>query len=101
MTRLALVVACALALTGCHDFRDDLLIICDSPDKVKDKFPENAKSAAKLAIIGEYIWEEVKTKDGKALIIFLSTADRTKRGKVLRDLSQQYGIPACRFAEFQ
>lgn len=96
--RLALVAAAALALTGCHDFRDDLIIICDSPRKIQ--VPPDAKTAVKLQAIGEYCWEHVKTKDGTALVTFLASADRTKRSKTLRDLSMQYGVPTCYLADF-
>lgn len=96
--RFALVAAAALALTGCHDFRDDLIIICDSPKKIE--VPADAKTAVKLQAIGQYCWEHVKTKEGTALVNFLSEADRTKRSKVLRDLALQYGVPTCYLADF-
>jgi hypothetical protein len=98
MKRLALVAACAIVFTGCHDFRDDLLIICDSPHKIPH-VPADAKMAVRLQAMGEYMWENVKTKDGKALVMHLSNANRTARSKVLRDLSMQYGVPACYLAE--
>ncbi len=97
MKRLALVAAAAFTLTGCHDFRDDLMIICDSVDKIK--VPPDAKSAVKLAAAGEYMWENTKTKDGKALITYLSGLNRTERSKVLRNLSTQYGVASCHLAD--
>jgi hypothetical protein len=99
MNRLALVAAAAFALTGCHDFRDDLLIVCDAPDKIKGKVPDDAKTPVKLSAMGQYMWEHVKTKDGKALVEYLSEASRTERSRVLRELSSQYGVPSCHMAE--
>jgi hypothetical protein len=101
MKRLILVAFCASALTACHDFRDDLIIICDAPDKIKDRVAENAKAKDKLQAMGEYMWENVKTKDGQALVDFLATADRAQRSKVLRDQAMQYNVVSCHMADLQ
>jgi hypothetical protein len=100
MKRLTLVALCALGLTGCHDFKDDLLIICDAPDKIP-QVPADAKTPVKLQAMGEYMWANVKTKDGQALVDFLASASRQQRSKVLRDLAMQNGIPACHMADLQ
>lgn len=97
MKRLLLVAAAALSLTGCHDFRDDLIIICDSPDKVN--VPADAKTAVKLSAIGVYLDEKVKTKDGRALLEFLADANRSVRSKTLRNLAAQYEVVTCHLAD--
>ena len=101
MKRLLLVALCASSLTGCRDFRDDLIVICDAPDNIKDRVAADAKAKDKLQAMGEYMWENVKTKDGQALVDFLSKAGRTERSKVLRDQAAQFGVVSCHMADLQ
>ncbi|MBL8954804.1 MAG: hypothetical protein JNK82_28765 [Myxococcaceae bacterium] len=97
MRRRVLIVAAALTLTGCHNFRDDLIIICDAPDKID--VPADAKPAARLQAIGAYLDANVKTKEGRELMYAVGGANRSQRSKVLRGLATKYGIMTCHLAD--
>ena len=97
MRRPVLLAAAALMFVGCHNFRDDLIIICDSPDKVE--VPADAKTPAKLAAIGAYLEANVKTKEGRELMYALGSSNRTQRSKVLRSLATKHGIMTCHLAD--
>lgn len=97
MKRPCLIVAAALTLTGCHNFRDDLIIICDAPDKIS--VPADAKPAARLAALGAYLEANVKTKEGRELMYAVGSANRAQRSKVLRGLTVKYNIMTCHLAD--
>jgi len=97
MKRASLIAAAALALTGCHSFRDDLITICDAPDKIN--VPPDAKTGARLAAIGAYLEANVKTKEGRELMYAIGGANRAQRSKVLRGLAVKYNIMTCHLAD--
>jgi hypothetical protein len=97
MKRPALILAAALTLTGCRSFRDDLIVICDSPDKIN--LPADASPLARLTAIGQYLDANVRTKEGRDLMYSLASANRSKRSKILRELTVEYGVMTCHLAE--
>lgn len=97
MRRPTLLVAAALALAGCHSFRDDLITICDAPDKIS--VPADAKPGARLAALGAYLDANVKTKEGRELMYAVGSANRAQRSKVLRGLTVKYNIMTCHLAD--
>ena len=97
MKRLLLVLCLAAPLAGCHEFKDDVLLICDSPDHVK--FPENAKNPQKLQLIGVYLYDNVSTKEGKMFVDYLALVGRAERSKTLRKIAMKEGITICHLAD--
>lgn len=95
-TRLvALTAVCLLA--SCTSYRDDVGTICDAPDKIGDT--SKMKPAERMAKMGKYCEENVKSEKGKALLWEMASSGRGARNKILRTEAAKVGINPCHLAD--
>lgn len=98
MNRTLLVALTAVCLlTSCTSYRDDVGTICDAPDKIGDT--SKMKPGEKMALMGKYCEENVKSEQGKALLWELASAGRGARNKLLRKEAAKVGINPCHLAD--
>ncbi len=93
---LTLALACSLTL-GCTSYRDDVGTICDAPDKIGDT--SKMKPSEKMALMGKYCEENVKSEKGKELLYTLASSGRGARNKILRAEAAKVGINPCHLAD--
>ena len=97
MNRILLVAAAGLSLCACTSFKDDVVTICDAPDKIGDT--TNMKPSQRMELMGQYCSENVKSKEGKDFLWVLSSSGRGARNKMLRVQAARFGINPCHLAD--
>ena len=96
MNRAHLIALATLGLWGCTSFRDDVVTICDSPDRIGDA----AKSPGeRMQLMGRYAEEHVKSKEGKAFLLNFASLGRGARNKLLRAQASKLDINPCHLAD--
>lgn len=98
MNRTVLVALLSFCLLpACTNYRDDVGTICDAPDKIGDT--SKMKPGEKMALMGKWCEENVKTEKGKELLWSMASAGRGARNKILRGEAQKVGINPCHLAD--
>ena len=98
MNRTVLVALTAVCLlTSCTSYRDDVGTICDAPDKIGDT--SKMKPGERMAKMGQYCAENVKSQKGKELLWELSAAGRGGRSTIIRAAAKKVDINPCHFAD--
>lgn len=98
MNRTLLVALPALLLLGsCTSYRDDVGTICDAPDKIGDT--SKMKPGERMALMGKYCEENVKSDKGKELLWSLAASPRGARNKIIRTEAAKVGINPCHLAD--
>ena len=92
-----LVLAAVCLLTSCTSYRDDVGTICDAPDKIGDT--SKMKPSEKMALMGKYCEENVKSDKGKELLWSLAASPRGARNKIIRTEAAKVGINPCHLAD--
>lgn len=96
MSRNHLIVLAAVGLCGCTSFRDDVLTICDSPDRIGD----TAKTPGeRMQLMGAYAEQNVKSKEGKAFLATFANLGRGARNQLLRKQAAKMDINPCHLAD--
>lgn len=98
MNRPVLVlITAACFLTSCTSYRDDVATICDAPDKIGDTTGKSP--GEKMALMGKWCEDNVKSAKGKELLYSLAAAGRGKRNKILRTEAAKVNINPCHLAD--
>jgi hypothetical protein len=87
----------ACLLTSCTSYRDDVATICDAPDKIGDT--SKMRPGEKMALMGKYCEENVKSDKGKELLWSLAASPRGVRNKIIRTEAAKVGINPCHLAD--
>ena len=95
-TRLVALASLCL-LSGCTSYRDDVGTICDAPDKIGDT--SKMKPNERMAKMGKWCEENVKSDKGKELLWSLAAAGRGARNKILCTEAAKVGINPCHLAD--
>ena len=97
MNRTFLFALTLAALGGCTSYRDDVMTICDAPDKIGDS--SNMKPSEKMAKMGQWCVDNVSSKGGKELLELMTSMGRGSRNKLLRQEAGRLNINPCHLAD--
>ena len=97
MNRTLLLAIGFACLTACTSYRDDVMTICDAPDKIGDT--TNMKPTEKMAKMGQWCVDNVSSKKGKDLLELMTSMGRGGRNKLLRQEAGRLGINPCHLAD--
>lgn len=86
-----------LLVTGCTSPKSDFQTFCYAHEKAGVLDSDGAGD--KALKISEYLAENLKTKEAKAVLAALPTLPPSEKGKALKDAAAKHGVSPCPIAD--
>ena len=89
-----LASAIRLGLSG-QTFRDDMMLLCDSPSAVPTCFHDGRDNATTLDCVMAHYLCRLRSHHARAALSALPGADRSSKATILRYATRQAGLTEC------